>query len=77
MRTSALISHLTDVMNTFGDPFIVVPSYMENRYDAVEHVEVTAIVLCANEKTAATTRRFRARDISEPVTAAIVLRGPR
>jgi hypothetical protein len=77
MKTSALISHLTDVMNAFGDPLIVVPSYVENRYQAVERVEVIEMVLCANEGPAARTSCFRTRDPSEPVTAAIVLRGSR
>jgi len=77
MKSSTLISHLTDVMNAFGDPLIVVPSYVESRYEAVERVEVTEMVLCGKEGSAAQASRFRTRDPSEPITAAIVLRGSR
>jgi hypothetical protein len=56
---------------------IVVPSYVESRYEAVERVEVTEMVPCANDGSATIVSCFRTRDPSEPVTAAIVLRGPR
>jgi hypothetical protein len=77
MITSALTSHLTDVMNVFDDALIVVPSYVESRDKAAERVEVTKMVLCGIGESAAQVSRFRAWDPSEPVTASIVLKGSR
>ncbi|WP_156393256.1 hypothetical protein [Burkholderia sp. Leaf177] len=77
MKTSALIQQLTDVMNALGDPVVVVPSYVENRYEALERVEITTMVLCTSEKPNRNTNRYRTRYAAEPVSAAIVLRGSR
>ena len=76
MKTSALIQQLTDVMNALGDP-VVVPSYIENRYEALERVEITTMVRCTSEKPNRNTNRYRTRYAAEPVSAAIVLRGSR
>ncbi|KQR81531.1 hypothetical protein ASG35_04240 [Burkholderia sp. Leaf177] len=77
MKTSTLIAQLVEVMKALGDPVIVVPSYLENRYEALAKLEVAGMVLCTSGMNISETGRFRTRYPNELFVASIVLRGTR